>query len=80
MLSFFKVLAHLYPYIFLALVICGPVLLLPHTLPVFMFLAVVDSVGTILLGALFTGLCTLHFALPTTFRQMTADAAGRLTS
>ena len=56
-------------YLILALIVCGPVLLLPHTLPVFAFIVGLDSILSLVAGAIFAVATIFAHLAPEPFKE-----------
>lgn len=69
-------LARLYRFAFLALIIGGPVLTLPHTMPVFLFVAYLDAAIGLFFAALVALCYVIHSSAPEKFREANFGEVG----
>ena len=67
-----------YPLLFLALVLCGPVLMVPHMHALFLCVAVVDSIFTVGAAGFVALMYLLHRYMPVLVLELTRQAADKV--
>lgn len=67
--------AVLYPLVYLVLVLCGPVAMLPFCFPLYLFVGVIDACLNLAVAAVLIALCALRAYRPDVFWVGTAAAA-----